>query len=514
MTPPRHRRWRALQVLAALTLAMPAIAGSGLRYAEDQAPAIVNPLFSTTMAEARVNELLFDSLWADDQELAAAPSLAVAGTPSEDMLQFTVTLREDVRWSDGTAFTASDVAFTVQALKDPTTLSPEVGRVDFIESAEVVSPREVRFTFTQPEPRPEEKLYFKVLPAHAFDNNPAVPRSHRFRTNPVGTGPYSLVRYNDDNSVTLASNAQHYEGVGIPELVMREVPDKSYQAKLLLYESLEALVRVLPRDLAILKNDRKVELYPYQTNSWWYVGFNLQRAPFDDLRVRQALGMMTDIDALLAPIGTGEVVSGPFVRSSPFYNHDVKPWPRNNNKAAELLTEAGFEKVDGKWTKDGQPLELKLTAAKSLESSQEVVINLQSQWRAQGVEVDVEFLDDADWKGRIWRSRDYELVLSQWSFDRNEDVRDQLHTSGVRNFGSYSNEAVDTLLDQARAARDPHEKKAALRQVHALVHEDAPMIFLWTLDSYSALTTRVSNVVIHPFYFFTFVPQWRMKSGG
>ncbi|MCB9746649.1 MAG: hypothetical protein H6740_29000 [Alphaproteobacteria bacterium] len=508
MKPSLHK---PLLALTALAVGLPALAGFGLRLRRGPVSAIVNPLFSTTMAEARVNELLFDSLWADDKELAAAPSLAVAGTSSEDLLSFTVTLRGDVTWSDGTPFTASDVAFTVQALKHPTTLSPEVGRVAFIEAAEVVDPRTVRFTFSQPEPRPEEKLLFKVLPAHAFENNPAVPRSHRFRTDPVGTGPYSLVRYNDDNSITFASNARHFEDVGIPELVMREVPDKSYQAKLLLYESLEALVRVLPRDLAILKNDRKVELYPYQTNSWWYVGFNLQRAPFDDVRVRQALGMMTDIDALLAPIGTGEVVSGPFVRSSPFYNHDVRPWPVDAGRAGELLTEAGYEKVDGRWTKDGAPLTLTVTAARSLESAQEVVINLQSQWRERGVEVKVEFLEDADWKARIWRSRDYQLVLSQWSFDRNEDIRDQLHSSGVRNFGSYANEEVDALLDQARAARDPHEKKAALREVHAKVRDDAPMLFLWTLDSYSALSTKVSGVVIHPFYFFTFVPEWRMK---
>ena len=88
---------------------------------------------------------------------------------------------------------------------------------------------------------------------------------------------------------------------------------KSYQAKLLLYESLESLVRVLPRDLAVLQNNRKVELYPYQTNSWWYLGFNLKRHPFDDARVRTALAELVDVDALLDPIGTGETLTGPFV---------------------------------------------------------------------------------------------------------------------------------------------------------------------------------------------------------
>ena len=74
-----------------------------------------------------------------------------------------------------------------------------------------------------------------------------------------------------------------------------------------------------------LQNDRKVELYPYQTNSWWYFGFNEKNRTFADNRVRDALTRMVDVDALLQPIGTGDRISGPFVPSSPFYNHDVKP---------------------------------------------------------------------------------------------------------------------------------------------------------------------------------------------
>ncbi|MCB9762924.1 MAG: hypothetical protein H6739_24195 [Alphaproteobacteria bacterium] len=495
---------------ALVALALPALAAPSLRYAEDQAPGIVNPLFSTTMAEARVNELLFDSLWVDNTELAAVPALAASGHLSEDMMRFTVLLRSNIAWHDGTPFTAKDVEFTVRAMKDPGTLSTESGRVDFIDSVQATGDHEVVFTFVQPEPAPQDKMFFKVLPAHAFRST-NVSRADAFRTRPVGTGPYTLVRYNDDSSVTFQSNGDYRDDVGVPEIVMREVSDKNYQAKLLVYESLEALVRVLPRDLAMLQNNRKVELYPYQTNSWWYVGFNLRRAPFDDVRVRQALAQLVDVQGLLDPIGTGDVLSGPFVKSSPFYNHDVKPWALNTAVAKGLLQDAGYTYDGSFWTKNGAPLTLTLTAHQTLESSQEVVINLQSQWRNAGVKVEVEFLDEAAWKARIWRQQDYDLVLSQWSFDRNEDVRDQLHSTGGRNFSGYQSEEVDALLDTARSARDPHEKKAALRAVHAQVHDDVPMMFLWTLDSYSALSTKVRSVVVHPFYFFTFVSDWRMQ---
>ena len=486
-----------------------AFAGA-FRYAEDQAPAIVNPLFTTTMSEARIDELIFEGLFTDDEDLATAPLLAERWEVSPDHTEMRVDLRQDVTWHDGRPLTAEDVVFTIEAMKDKGTLSTEAGRVEWIKKAEVAGPYAVRLVFERPEASPEDKLFFKILPKHRFSGT-TVKRTDPFRTDPVGTGPYHLVRYNDDNSIRLEAYEGYRGDIGLPEIVMREVSDKNYQAKLLLYESLEALVRVLPRDLAVLQNNRKVELYPYQTNSWWYLGFNLDREPFDDVRVRQALSQLVDVEALLAPVGTGDILSGPYVKSSPYYNHDVEPWAYNPVEAERLLTEAGYVHEGDAWVRDGEPLHFRISAHKSLESAQEVVINLQSQLQSNGIQVDVDFLDEARWKARVWRERDFDAILSQWSFDRNEDVREQFHSRGSRNFTGYHNEQVDELLDRARDTVDPHEKKDALRELHRVVHADAPMIFLWTLDSYSAMSTRVRDVVIHPFYFFTWVRGWQMR---
>jgi peptide/nickel transport system substrate-binding protein len=483
---------------------------AAFRYAEDQSPAIVNPLFTTTMSEARMNELVFEGLYTDDRDLATTALLAESTRVSEDRTQMLVYLRKDVHWHDGQPFTSGDVVFTIQAMADKGTLSTEAGRVEWIKEVSAVDDHTVKIVFKRPEASPEDKLFFKILPAHVFQGT-AIKRSDPFRNNPIGTGPYKLTTYNDDSSITLDRVDGYRDPVGLDQVVMREVSDKNYQAKLLLYESLEALVRVLPRDLAVLQNNKKVELYPYQTNSWWYLGFNEKSSQLSDTALRHALCMLVDVESLLAPVGTGDVLSGPFVKSSPFYNHDVAPYAHDAAKAEELLERAGYRKSGPLWTKNGQPLQLHLSAHKSLESSQEVVINLQSQLQSQGIGVDVEFLDDATWKAKIWRERNYDLVLSQWSFDRNEDVREQFHSKGSRNFTGYANPQVDRLLDVARDSTDPQEKKQALRQLHQIVHDDAPMDFLWTLDSYSAMNIKVRGVVIHPFYFFTWMRDWQMQ---
>jgi len=497
-------------LFAALFLTSLPASGAPFRYAEDQAPAIANPVFATTMSEARINELLFSGLYTDNKDLATSPLLAESAELSEDFTELTISVRQDVRWHDGSPFTAEDVVFTIEAMKDRGTLSTEAGRVAWIDKAEVIDAYTLKLTFVHPEARPEDKLFFKILPKHGFDST-TLKRTDPFRANPIGTGPYTLDNFNDDNSISLVANDNYNGSVRLDEIVMREVSDKNYQAKLLLYESLEALVRVLPRDLAVLQNNRKVELYPYQTNSWWYLGFNMDRSTYQDERVRQALAQLVDVEALLAPVGTGDILSGPFVKSSPFYNHDVRGWSHAPMDATALLEEAGYVQEAGSWSKDGKPLEMKIYAHKSLESSQEVVINLQSQWQAAGIGVDVDFLDEARWKSMVWKDREFDVILSQWSFDRNEDVREQFHSNGSRNFTGYVNHEVDELLDKARDTTDPQEKKAAMRQIHSIVRNDTPMIFLWTLDSYSAMSTSVRNVVIHPFYFFTWATDWQMR---
>jgi len=501
--------WHSVAVASLLVAG--AATAKPFRYAEDQAPAIVNPLFTTTMSEARLSELLFEGLFTDDADLSTTPALAERFELADDLMSVELWLRKGVQFHDGHPFSAEDVVFTIEAMKSDQTLSTEAGRVRWIQQAEQLDSHRVRLSFAEPQPHPEDRLFFKILPAHRFRST-TVKRTDPFRANPIGTGPFMLERYNEDGSISLRRHESYRKTAGIDAVSMREVSDKKYQVGLLIYQSLEALVRVLPRDIALLDKDRNVELYPYQTNSWWYLGFNLERAPYGEPQVRQAIAQLVDVEGLLAPVGTGDLLSGPFVPSSPFYNHEVPRWEHNPEAGAAALEAAGYQRTEeGAWEKGGQPLSLTIRAHKTVDSAQEVVIALQSQLKAEGVQVRIDFLDEAAWKGAVWGDRDFDLIVSQWSFDRNEDIREQFHSAGSRNFTGYRNEAVDALLETARTARDPQDKKRALRDVHRIVRDDAPMVFLWTLDSYSAMGTSVRDVVIHPFYYFTWAADWRLQ---
>ena len=493
-----------------LALSAAAFAASPMRYAEDRAPGIVHPAYASTMSDARMDELVFEGLFTDDQELRSTPCLAASFTLADDKKSMELELRTDVKWHDGSPFVAKDVVFTIHAMKNPSSASTEQGRVGFIKEVKETTEHSVHIDFVAPEYAPDDKLHFKILPFHKFAGE-TLKRTDDFRTAPVGTGPFQLLAFNGDNSITLQHFPDWHGTSKLDQVVMREVADKNYQSKLLMYESLEALVRVLPRDIATLQNDRKVELYPYQTNSWWYLGYNLSEATFKDQKVRDAIHAMVDVEVLLAPIGSGDILTGPFVKSSPFYNHDVPMMTPDAEKAKQLLTDAGYTFSGRQWMdKKNQPLTLRLAAQENMDTAQDVVINLQSQLQAQGIVVTPVFLNAADWRQKVWKDHDFDMILSQWSFDRNEDIYDQFYSKGAHNFVSYANPEVDKLLDQARSAVDPQQKKGLMRQVHAKIAGDDPMVFLWTLDSYSAISTKVKNVVVHPFYFFTWADRWSM----
>ena len=101
---------RRISILLLGLLASAPAWGQALRYAEDKSPGIVNPVYTTSMSEARLNELLFEGLYIDNTELMSVPALAEASELSDDKTQMTIRLRYDVRWHDGVPFTAKNVA--------------------------------------------------------------------------------------------------------------------------------------------------------------------------------------------------------------------------------------------------------------------------------------------------------------------------------------------------------------------------------------------------------------------
>jgi len=484
---------------------------SSFEFSEDELAYTLNPLHESSMAETRLNELLYESLWGPGYEGTAEPRLADAYEMAPDQMAMTIFLREDLKWSDGEPITAEDVVFTIKAYQNPRSGSPDRSRMSFIKGASSTGLYSVRVEFNEPEPNPLEKFFFKVLPNHRFDG-PVVEPSHPFWSDPTTSGPYRPAS-RELGSWTLEKNPNALRQPKFDQVKVREMPDKNQQVSSLGYGYTQAVINVPAQYLPEVERSRSADLIPYQNKSWWYLGMNNKQPQLRKEGLRNALARALDLDEALALIGEGYRISGPFVPSSKFYNHSttLKVLEVDTAEAAARMEAVGFTLIDGVWNWKGKPISLRLFYRSGLgDQGQTVALNIQSQLRRFGVDVSAPVaMDKSVWKEKVFAERDFDLVLDSWSFDKNENIYDLFHSKGTQNFISYSNKAVDSLLAKAIRETDPAVKVSYMKETHRLLAQDLPYVFLWNLRSYTALRREVESVFVQPFYYFSQFPDWR-----
>lgn len=496
--------------LLLLLTSSPLVGGTLLRVAEDRLPRSFNPLYADQLVDLRVSALMFVGLYEEDRFHRLTPVLAETLVKADNGLSVEVSLKRGLRWHSLAPITGEDVQETVRVLQQPGLASPFREEVRRIAGVEVLSPLRVRVTFHEAQREPASCLTFPILPASELKGQVMGPE-HALRLHPVGAGPYKLERFDTQGNVQLVRHPTYARGAAkIPAIHLREIRDKQIQVEALRFGNLEVVVRVLPRDLPDLSQQPRVTLRPYQTSSWWYLGFNLGRDPWRQPSMRQALSSLLDVEALLKPLGGGERISGPFVPSSPYYDHQT-PLPQPDPAGAARQLEAqGYTHSAQGWQRKGFPLRISLAVEKNLPVAREVAVNLQGQLERAGIQVELIWLDAAGWGERVLKARDFDLTLSQWSFDRSEDIREQFHSQGRLNYLGYRSERVDMLLDRIRREVDPGARRAASMEVHRRVAQEHPCIFLWSLLQFAAFSVTVQDVDIDPFTFYGQVHRWQL----
>lgn len=508
-------QWLSYGLLGLGLLMSPARAGQTLRVAEDRLPRSFNPLYADSLVDIRLTSLLFAGLFQEDRFHKVQPELAAdIVLDPEKPNTFLVTLKPRLKWHNYQPVTSEDVKFTIETLLNPKVASPLADQVADIESVETRGAQQLRITFRHATPEPARLLTFPILPAQSLRVAP-MSRTHAFRLRPLGAGPYAMDTFDTRGNINLSRHVAYVGGTPIiPNVQLLEMRDKQIQMEALRFGNLEVVVRVLPRDLPDLERQRKLELRPYQTNNWWYLAFNLRKSPWSDPNIRQALGALIDVDRLLEPLGGGERVTGPFVPSSPFYNHSeqVPKLKPDLSLATRLLNAAGYTRQPGGfWTRQGVPLSLKLALERDQPVAREVSINLEGQLKRAGIDVTLQALSPAEWEEQVLNAHTFDVSLSQWSFDRSEDIFEQFHSTGRLNYGGYRHVRVDQLLERARREIDPSARRQCNQEVHRLLAEQKPYLFLWTLTQYAAFSAEVQDVSIDPFTFYSQVHRWKMS---
>jgi peptide/nickel transport system substrate-binding protein len=519
---------RRVTALLGLTTLM--TCGAKLSFYEESLPSTLNPLYSASMVDNRVNELIFDRLYFHSpitndlqSRLVTQWELAEGGTGVK------LSLRRDVKWQDGKNFTAKDVCFTVEAMLDPGTTSPIAeGYRSVFTGCEVVSKDEALVRFTKIFHNPLNRLGFYVLPEHMFNGNTAIPPDADFSSHPIGTGPAGGNLGSKAVAFNGVANAHH--NPSIQEMTLLEGQDPLVQVKTLLNNGVQGIIAVPPPYRGEVSATDDLSLKSYDLRSWWFMAANQSKPYLQDKRVRQAIDLLldrTDLRQLSIGVKPGEqkspceFISGPFVQASPYYNHSVPVNARSDRaKAEELLTAAGLEQVGGRWHYQGQPITLKIGIKGTLENeAPDLISQIGNQLGAAGFDRQTTKLTDDEWNTQAITGQlnsDYDLLIGKWSFGLVEDVNSLFHTRrdgrGAKNIFNYSNSQVDVLLAQYESAQTDTQAQDAYHKLHAMLADELPYIFLWKLDTKSAWRTDVSGTTIAPYYYWTEIDGW--KYGG
>jgi peptide/nickel transport system substrate-binding protein len=497
--------------------------GGSLNYGEYGRPATLDPITSNDMISLRISELIFNGLVGIDEKQEIVPDLAERWDISADSLTYTFYLRHDVTWhakegEEPRPFTADDVIFTYNIMMHPQTITPLKVRYEFIESVVKVDDYTVKFTLKRPILNGLAKFTFKIIPQHGPENKEFLTREDPFVHQPIGTGPYMLKNVTADGEVILVANENYYRGrPHLDKFLARPFADQNIMSQALMFNAIDMIVLVNPRDIPQIQGDKRLVLQPYNALSYSFFGYNVRNPLLTDKRVRQAITYAVNRQEMLDSFfnGQGTIISGPFAPGSWAYNLDVEPLPFDPQKAISLLEEAGFSKGDdGIMQKDGKKLSLtlKVPIEKESEGVKRVVLGFQNYLSKIGVEIKGEFKEWQAWKEDVFLKHDFDVVFASWVFDDSADITSLFHSSEIgpwrNNFGGYSNPEIDSLIVESKLTLDHEKRRTIYRKLHALLAEECPYTFLWTLTNYAAYHHKLRHVAIHPYKFFSFSDRW------
>lgn len=510
----KRRNYNVIALIS-LFLSVNVAQSQTFKYPEDTRPSSLLPFFAEGMSSVRMVELIFESLVIINKRGEVEGALATSWKVDADNMGIRFVLRENVRWHNDKPFAADDVVFTVKAAQDPKTIFNAKSKFTFIKDVIPEGQYSIRFTFDRPINDAEKKFLFKIIPMEEFGGNTAIQRNNKFNRKPIGTGPYKIDKYTMRN-ISLLKNDKYWGKVNIPEISMQHTPDKSVQVKMLQYSGdtsgLQAVIFIPPKNIPIFENDERVVLEPYHTVSWWYLAFNHKNSAIGDPVVREAIALAINRQDLVeAHLGRGDILSGPFTESSPFYNFDVEIREQNIEKANQMLDEAGYKKKGNYRKKGSKKLKFLFVMDKELASAQALFLGIQAQLKKIGIETDPKYLDHAGYREKVFTKGSYDMTIHVWSFEEVEDIYPLFHSRGVMNFINYKNDQVDKLLDQSKTTKDYKQYKEQMKKLHAVLNKDLPYMFLWSLDIYSGINKNVKNVFIQPYYYFTSFKEWNLN---
>lgn len=453
-------------------------------------PRSLDPQRTNDQPSARVMKQIYDTLMYQTEDLEVTTNGLVESYNIVSPTEFQFTLRSGVQFHNGDELTASDVQFTFERMREIN--APAAFLVAALDRVEVTGDR----TFTMHLQFPFGPFITHLAhPATAILNRRAVEAGGEdYARNPVGTGPFRFVEWRSGDSVTLDRFNDHFRGQAASErVVFRIITEDTQRSIALETAEVDLIYDVGPNDFADVAQLPGVQSFQTQGLTTFYMGFNAQKAPFDDPRVRRAINLALDVEAAtnVAFQGFATPARGPLAPTVQFANTNLPGYGYDPAEARRLLAEAGHANgfSTSIWTNDN-PIRIMYAEI------------FQEQLRAVGIDARIEIVEWAPYLDRTARG-EHDMFMLGWvavTGDADYGMYSLFHSTQFGDAGNrtfWANAEVDRLLDEGQTSPDPAVREPAYMRAQEIVFEEAPWVFLAFRDDLAATRDYVEGFRPH-----------------
>lgn len=513
----------SLAVLAMTSTAAFAAAPKTFVYCSEASPSYLSPVLGTDGATIDASgQAMFNGLTTFERGTTnVIPALAEKWDVSEDGKTYVFHLRKGVKFHSNKDFkptrdfNADDVVFSFNRQLDPNHPYHKVsgGSYEYfigmdmqniIDKVEKVDDYTVKISLKVPNATFLANLamdFASIYSAQYADAMAKAKTPEKLDSAPIGTGPFEFVSYQKDSAVRYKAFENYWQGKAkIDRLVFSITPDASVRYAKLQKGECHAAPYPNPADIAKLKADSNITLLTKPGLNVGYLNFNVQKAPFDNVKVRQALNYAVNKDAIIESVyqGAGQVAKNPIPPTMWSYNDEVKDYAYDPEKAKALLKEAGFENG---FETDLWAMPVSRPYNPNARRMAELV---QADWEKVGVKAKIVSYEWGEYLKRM-RAGDHQTGMMGWTGD-NGDPDNFLNTllscaavESGSNYANFCHKEFNDLVTKAAQVTDSAERTALYQQAQLVFKEQAPWITIAHSTTYFPVRKEVKGYVIDPF---------------
>ena len=410
------------------------------------------------------------------------PNLAAEWSANEAATEWTFKLREGVKFHDGSDFEAADVVYSLEHIRDPEFDSPAASVIAMVETIAAVDRLTVKMTLSAPyADLPLQLMDYRIrmIPEGSADT---------IGTTGIGTGPFILVTLDPEGTTVLKANPDYWEGPpGVETIEIIGIADAQARVQALLGGQIDVLGYgdLSGQQLALFESNPKFKVQSVPTGDWLGIVFRTDTEPFTDARLRKALRIATDRQALVDlvlgpgggivtcdhPVWTGDQYRAPF---------DCQP---QVEEAKRLLAEAGY--ADG--------IEFDLTTSNIDPRFITLAEVYQQQVAKAGIKVNIIMAPSDGYWSEVWRKES--VVTTRWGQRPADQILNEDYRGGAPWNETYWNRPdFDEILDKARKELDFEKRRDLYHQLQSILYEEGGSLIPFHVNQAIATTARVSGI--------------------